>query len=262
MLKNSRVAVAAILAGLLCAGCVTTETGGFTEKKDPQKAIEHSVHAARNYIQQRNWEAAKRHLKIALELDDRNADVHEAMAQVFWNTGEYEQAEQHFRRAVTLNGTSSRTRNNYAAFLFQQKRYKDAEVQLESVADDMLYDRRGNALVSLGRVRLKLKKYAEAKDALERAHLMDRDNTVAVLELAEALYQLGEYPKAQSYYDAYRKQTKGQSPGSLWLGIRLAEKFGDQNAKASYALALKNLYPRSEEYLEYMSAYGHGGQQQ
>jgi type IV pilus assembly protein PilF len=40
--------------------------------------------------------------------------------------------------------------------------------------------------------------------------------------------------------------------------VRLADKFGDRNAQASYALALKNLYPRSEEYLEYVSVYGNG----
>ena len=75
-------------------------------------------------------------------------------------------------------------------------------------------------------------------------------------------YQLGEYSKAQEFYDAYRKQLKSQTPASLWLGIRLADKFGDHNAQASYALVLKNLYPRSEEYLEYMSAYGDGGKKQ
>lgn len=251
-----------VLSCVVLAACVTTKTGGFEEKKDPHKALEFSVQAARNYIQERNWEAAKRHLKNALAIDDNNADVHEALAEVFWNTGELEQADIHFRKAVALNGKDARTRNNFAAFLYQQKHYAEAETQLEKVAEDLLYDRRADAFVNLGRVRIKLKKYAAAKDVLERARLMEPGDVVSLSELAEVNYQLGDYPTAQRYYDQYRKRINGQTPASLWLGIRLADKFGDHDSQASYALALKNLYPQSEEYLAYKSAYSDGGAKQ
>lgn len=253
------VRTGAVLCSVLLAACVTTKTGGFEDKKDPQKALEYSVQAARNYIQERNWEAAKRHLKNALAIDDGNADVHEALAQVFWNTGEFEQADLEFRKAVALNGKDSRIRNNFAAFLYQQKHYADAEAQLDKVAEDLLYDHRADAFVNLGRVRIKLKKYAAAKDVLERARLMEPGNIVSLFELAEVYYQLGDYPNSQRYYDQYRKQVSGQTPASLWLGIRLADKFGDHDSQASYALALKNLYPQSDEYLAYKSAYSDGG---
>src|SRR5690606_23855707 len=241
-----------LAATLALPGCVTTQTGGYDVKKDPQKAVDHSVQAARNYIQRGNWEAAKRHLKIALEINDRDASVHESMAQVFWKTGEFEQADQHFRRAIALDSSSSRARNNYAPFLYDRKRYAEAEPELERVAGDMLYERRPDAFVNLGRVRVKLGKYAAAQDVLERAALMDRDNaTLISFELAEVHYQLGDYAKAQRYYETSRKAASSQSAASLSLGIRLAEKLGDHDAVASYALALKNLYPQSEEYIAY-----------
>lgn len=251
--------IAALLCSCLLAGCITTHEGGFEEKKDPKKALAYSVEAARNYIQEGNWEAAKRHLKTALEIDDRNADVHESMALVFWRTGEFEQADKHFRTAVSIDGNNSRIHNNYAAFLYEQKRYAEAEIQLQKVAEDLLYERRADAFVNLGMVRLKLKKYAAAKDVFERASLMDRGNPVITFQLAEVYYQLGDYAKAQSFYEGYRKQASGQSSASLWLGIRLADRFGDHDALASYALALKNLYPQSEEYLAYKSVYSDGG---
>ncbi len=249
------------LSAIVLVACVTTESGGVGDKKDPQKALEYSVQAARNYIQQRNWEAAKRHLTNALKIDDNDANVHEALAQVFWNTGEFDQADIHFRRAVALNGKDSRIRNNFAAFLFQQKRYAEAEAQLEKVAEDLLYPRRADAFANLGRVRIQLKKYDGARDVLERARLMDANNPIVLFELAEAYYQLGDFAASQRYYEHFRKQVKSQSAASLWLGIRLADKFGDRDSQASYALALKNLYPQSEEYLAYKSAYGDGGNQ-
>lgn len=241
------------------AGCVTTETGGFADKKDPKKAVELSVQAARNYLQEGNYEAAKRHLKTALEMDDNNAEVHESLAQVFWQTGEIEQADVHFRRAIALDGKNSRVRNNYAAYLYQQKRYQDAVAQLKLVCEDLLYDKRPTAFLNLGMAQLKLKDYTGAKTAFERAQLMDRNNPAILFQLAEVNFRLGEYARSQELFNAFRKDARRQTAASLWLGIRLADKFGDHNAQASYALALKNLYPRSEEYLEYVSVYGNDG---
>jgi type IV pilus assembly protein PilF len=250
--------LAVLLLCVAASGCVTTETGGFASKKDPKKAAELSVQAARNYIRDRNWDAARRHLRTALEIDGSNGEAHESLAQVFWMTGEIEQADVHFKRAVSLDSKNSRVRNNYAAYLYQQNRYKDAEVQLEAVADDLLYDKRAGAFHNLGKVRIKLKDYAGARTALERSLMMERDNPAAVLELAEVNFRQGEFARSQELFNAFRKGVKQQTPASLWLGVRLADKFGDRDAKASYALALRNLYPRSEEYLEYVSVYGNG----
>lgn len=251
-----------VAVGLACiglAGCVTEQSGGFENKRDPQKALQYSVEAARSYLQEGNYEAAKRHLRNALEIDSRNAEVHEAMAQVFWRTGEADQANEHFRRALAADGNNSRIRNNYAAFLYSQKRYRDAEEQLQKVAADLMYERRADAFINLGRVQIKLRNYAAAKDTLERALLMQRGNPETLFALAEVYYQLGDYGMAQQSYAAYRQLVPTQSAESLWLGIRLAAKNGDHDTVASYALALKNLFPRSEEYGEYKSVYGDGG---
>ena len=257
--RGLRFALLSGIAMIALAGCVSTQTGGFESKKDPKKALEYSIDAARSYLQQGNYDAAKRHLKNALEIDERNADVHETMAQVFWRTGEFEQADDHFRRALSVAGNDTRIRNNYAAFLYSQTRYRDAEEQLLKVTTDLLYERRSDAFISLGRVQLKLKKYDAAKDTLERALLMQRGNPETLFALAEVSYQLGDFTKAQKYYAAYRQQVPTQSAESLWLGIRLAEKNSDHDTVASYALALKNLFPRSDEYGEYKSVYGDGG---
>ncbi len=262
-----KIMLRGLLVWLSCAllsACVTTQTGGFENKNDPKKTVEYSVEAARGYLQQGNYDAAKRHLKTALQIDDNSADVHESLAQVFWRTGEIEQANDEFRRSISLDSSAnnSRIRNNYAAFLYSQQRYREAEEQLLKVTTDLMYDQRPDAFINLGRVQLKLKNYTAAKETLERALLMKRDNTEAVFELAEVYYQLGDYSKAQQFYGAYRKQVPTQSAESLWLGIRIAQKFNENDTVASYALALKNLFPRSAEYLEYKSVYGDAAKNQ
>ncbi|MGK0500790.1 MAG: type IV pilus assembly protein PilF [Oceanicoccus sp.] len=245
-----------LLPVFILAACVTTERGGVGTKADEQKALEYSVQLARSYIRSGNWDAAKRHLKIALENDDSSAEVYEALALVFQNTGEFELAEENYKKSIRLDSKLSRVRNNYAAFLYQQKRYKKAADELELVVADTLYVNRTSAYVNLGRAYLQLEQLEKSEAAFRRAFLMDRRNFALMYQLADVYYQMGDYPQSQQFYDGYRSQVKQQPAAALWLGIRLAAKFDNRDALSSFALALKNIYPSSKQYLMYKEVYG------
>jgi type IV pilus assembly protein PilF len=45
---------------------------------------------------------------------------------------------------------------------------------------------------------------------------------------------------------------------ALLLGARLAKQFDDKNAISSYGLALKNLFPRTQQYLDYQQEFVNG----
>ena len=256
LLQRLRLPLALLALLTLLGGCVTTEYGGVGSKADPQKALKTSVQLARNYIREGNWEAAKRHLKAALELDDSNAEIYEAMALVFENTGELELAEKNYRKSLRLDPGVSRVHNNFAAFLYSQKRYEDAAEQLETVVGDTLYRNRAQALYNLGRCYIQLDKWDKAEEDFRRSFLLDRRNVLVIYELANVYFHQGDYPKSQRFYDEYRSKVKQQPPQALWLGIRLAHEFRNRDAMSSYALALKNLYPTSKEYLEYLREFG------
>lgn len=255
-LYKPRVTCAALVAVLALAlsGCVTTKTGAFTDANEEQ-ALEASLQLARTYIGDRNWDAAKRHLKNALEIDEHNGEVHEALALVYQNGGEMELAGHHYERAMRFSGNQSRIRMNYASFLYGQQRYQEAEKLLQQVVDDVLYEHRASAFVSLGRVRMRLEKFEQAQQAFHRAFLLNRDSPVAVFELADAYYALENYAQSQRFYQRFREMVKQQTARTLWLGIRLAAQFDDRDALSSYSMALKNLYPKSEEYLRYRAQF-------
>lgn len=240
----------ALVAAFL-AGCISTTESVFTEKASPEKALATRVELARKYIGEGNWDDAKRNLALAYEIDPRNAEVHEAFALVYQSTGEYELAEENFKRAISLDSKFSRARNNYAAFLFSQERYQEAEVQLEYVTRDTLYTARPRAFVNLGLCRQRLFDPQGAEEAFVRALAMDRTNRIALLEVATIRFEAKDYENATTYYDTYRTVARQQSARGLWLGIRLARATGDRDAEGSYALALSNLYPNSAEYQAY-----------
>ena len=236
------------------SGCITTTEGGFTEEASPSKALEKRVALARQYIGQGNWEAAKRNLQLATDIDPNNAEVYEAFALVYQSTGEYELAEENFKKALRLDSKLSRARNNYAAFLFSQGRYEDAEKQLDYVVKDTLYSARPSAFVNLGLCRVQLFDPQGAEEAFVRALAMDRTNRIALLEVAQIRLDAGDFKTAGTYYDTYKRVARQQSARGLWLGIRLAQATGDRDAEGSYVLALSNIYPDSAEYQAYLRA--------
>ncbi len=145
----------------------------------------------------------------------------------------------------------SRARNNYAAFLYSQERYKDAEEQLDDVVKDTLYTGRPNAFVNLGMCQLKLFDTQGAEESFVRALAMDRTNQIALLEVAQIRFDAQDYVTANQYYATYRTVARQQSARGLLLGIRLARIEGDRDSEASYALALSNRFPDSAEYQAY-----------
>ncbi len=241
-----------LLGTTILAGCITTTEGGFTEDASPQKAMDERLSLARQYIGEGNWEAAKRNLKLAEDIDAKNPEVFEAFALVYQSTGEYELAEENFKKAITQgNKNISRARNNYAAFLYSQERYKDAQKQLDEVVKDTLYTGRPNAYVNLGLCQLKLFDTEGAEASFVRALAMDRTNQVALVELAQIRFDAGDYATASEYYATYRAVARQQSARGLLLGIRLAQSAGDRDSEASYAMALSNRFPKSAEFQAY-----------
>jgi len=250
-MKDVLLALTLALVCTFLVACVTSTESVFTEAASPQKALEERVSLARQYIGKGNWEAAKRNLELATKIDANNPEVYEAFALVYQSTGEYELAEENFNKAISLDKKFSRCRNNYAAFLYSQERYKDAQEQLQYVVKDTLYTGRPNAFVNLGLCQLKLFDTQGAEESFVRALSMDKTNQIALLESAQLRFDAQDYPTATQYYDTYKAVTRQQSARGLLLGIRLAQAAGDRDSEASYALALSNRFPDSPEYEAY-----------
>ncbi len=244
-----------IAVGLLVimpSACVTTEKGGFQKAKSVEAAVEVRVSAAKQYLQNRDFESARRHLKSALELDPDSPNVHDALALTFHASGELDLAEIHYRKAVDYSGGTSRFRVNYANFMFQQGDFEKAERQLQLVADDSLYEKRESALLLLGLTQVQLLQIDKAKQSFERALVLNPSNRRVLRELAIMNYDARDFRQAWQYFQQYRKYTSKPSAEMLLLGIELARELKEKDAEASYVLALKNIYPDSREYRSYL----------
>ena len=248
MMKSVMLGLVTMVGVLFLSSCITETVGGIDNEGDPQAALERRVELARQYIGRGDWENAKRNLELANNIDSGNASVHEAFGLVYQSTGEYDRAEASFKRALRIDPKLSRERNDYAAFFFFLGRYAEAEQEFAIVAEDSLYSGRPLAYINLGMSRLNLESSVGAEDAFSRALRMDRRNPIALLEMGYLRLAAGDVANAQSYYGVYRTVVPRQSPRGFMLGIDISRASGDKDAESSYELALRNLYPDSQEY--------------
>lgn len=241
----------AMLAALL-ASCGSTSSPSSSSAATSER-VETLVQLGTGYLRRGDYARAKEHLNRALSIDPRSASAHNAIGLVFQLEQEFEIAEDHFKKAIRAEPESTRVRNNYGAFLFDRGRYRDAIEQLEVASEDRYYEGRATVFENLAISYLRTGDVSGAERAFERAVALNPDQPRALIELAELRYNQGRYTEANQLYRRFQFVAPQTAKG-LWLCVRLARVFDNANEEASCALALRNIFPSSQEFTEYQKA--------
>ncbi len=239
---------------VMLSGCIT-ETTGPVREADPEKQLESLIDLGVGYISNGEYARAKENLTRALDLDPRSPEANNAIALLFQLEGEIQLAETHFKKAIKYSPGFSQARNNYGAFLYQEKRYKDAVDQLQRASEDRFYQYRSQVFENLGVSYLQLNKNTEAEQAFMRSIQLKPSQLRSLIELAEIRLKQRNYVEAREFYRRHKSATQ-QSARSLWICIRLARVFNNENEEASCSLTLRNVFPKSEQYEQYKSTTG------
>lgn len=235
---------------LLLTACVTETNSRSNVTVDKKKALELHIKLATGYIQKKNRESARHHLRKAFELDKNAPGAMAAMGRLYELEGEPELAEEQYQQVLRRNKQFTEARNYYGLFLYRSKRYEEALREFEIAAADLGYDTRAQVLVNVGRTALKLGKMDRAESAFAHASVLDPKLATPYIELAEIHFDKKDYAESKRHLDQYSAM-RNSSARSLLLGIRIERVFGNKDKEASYLLQLKNRFPYSKEYLEY-----------
>jgi len=254
------------VVAMVMSGCSSLST----EKKEEKNAAEdkplpklrqlNKVEAVKAHLkagvaslESGDMSRAHRHLKRALELDDKSAEVHNALAIFYQVEKDNAQEEKHFKRALALDSDNPSINHNYGSSVCRQGRYDEARKYLTKAASDYRYGKRAETYENLGRCEILAGNTVAAESAFEDAYRLNQKLPKTLLGLASIKFGKGQNKSA---YDLYQKfaQLSKQNAESLWLGIRLERIFGNKDAQASYELALRQLYPGSKEYQLYQSS--------
>lgn len=249
-----RVTLPLMLGLVLLTGCASNpDNGGLTTQVKSNAVAETNLNLGIAYMERGNYEKALEKLDRAYQADPRYYATHNAYGLLYQRLGKPKLAEEHFKRALELNPSDSGTRNNYGQFLCQQGHYKKAVRLFMQASRNPLYKTPEIPLANAGLCAIVNHDDKKAEEYFRHALEIDPKVPPALLQMASLSYKQGKYMSARGYLERYQ-EVGPNTPQSLWLGIRIERKLGDENAVASYGLLLKNKFPDSDETAEYLKS--------
>jgi type IV pilus assembly protein PilF len=203
-----------------------------------------------NYYQNGQLGVALEELNTATKADRSYAPAYGALALVYMELREDEQAEANFRQALKLNPNGSETKNNYGLFLCQRGKEQEGLRQLLDALKDPLYQTPDVAYKNAGMCARKAGDMKGAESYLLRAVKLNPRQAQALYGLAEVNFARDDYAAAKQYLSRYAGLMENAGPEALWLGARIEHRLGargDRTALANYGMQLRRRYPSSPE---------------
>ena len=249
------VAAAALLATLGLAGCATPaqeaaasnqQVATPSDETENRRRARLRLELASGYFEEGKVEIALDELKQAIAIDPTYADAHNLRGLVFMRLGDNRQAEESFRRALVLNPRDADAHHNYGWLQCQQGRYPESFRSFEAALSNPIYAGRSKSLMLLGLCQARAGLRPEAEATLARAYELDAGNPIIGYNLAQLLYQRGEYTRAQFYIRRLNNSDLANAE-SLWLGIKVEDRMNDKVALDQLADQLRKRYPQSKE---------------
>ena len=224
----------------------------LTESDEPEsrKRARIRMELAVGYFEQGKTNIALDELKQVIVADPTFPDAYNLRGLIYMRLNDFRQAEDSFRRAVALNPRDANSHHNYGWLLCQQARYTDSYQQFELAMANPLYADRAKTLMALGVCQARGGQRAEAERSLARAYELDAGNPVTGFNLANLLYQRGEYQRAQFYIRRLNNSELANAE-TLWLGIRVERRMNDRVAMEQLADQLRRRFPASREAAAY-----------
>ena len=228
----------------MLSGCGGTDT--VADQANRGEAARFNLQLAIDYFRQGNLPLAKEKLERSLEQDSRNPTAHAAAGLLYDRLGEFDKAEGHYEKAVSLNDKDSDIHNNFAVFLCRQGKYERGEKEALLAVSDPLYKTPEAGYLNAGICARDAGDLVRAEQHFRRALTVKPQFSQALLEMADIELRGQNYLPAKAFLERYHSSEK-PNPVSLWLGVRIERGRGNMAQAGDYARRLKNDYPTADE---------------
>jgi type IV pilus assembly protein PilF len=251
------------LAGTLLlalGGCASSSPGGdvavsrdiFTESDEPEarKRARIRMELAVGYFEQGQTKVALDELKQVIAADPNFPDAYNLRGLIYMRLNDVHQAEDSFRRAVSLNPRDANVQHNYGWLLCEQGRYDESLRAFDVAMANPLYAGRAKTLMAQGLCQARAGRTAEAERSLARSYELDAGNPVTGYNLSSLLFRRGDFTRAQFYIRRLNNSEMANAE-TLWLGVKVERRLNDRVAMLQLAEQLKKRFPQSREAAAY-----------
>lgn len=235
--------------------CVQTskveELETTSDQTELQKKANIRLQLAVGYYQKGQFEIALNEVKQAITIHPGMADAYGVRALIYMEMGQLQLAEENFSRALKIAPNNPDILNNYGWFLCQHGREKKSIPFFESALKNYTYQSPSNASSNAGICSLKLNDFVTAERYLLSAIKLDINNVAAYINLAKLYYVQQQFLRAESYFNRV-SSLDNVSAETLWLGVKIMHKLSKNAVRNNLASQLRNRYPDSTEYNNFL----------
>ena len=262
MIRMLRIMLPAIV---LLAGCVSNSSPRFAnDQVSMKRASQDNVALGIQYMRQGNRDVAMQMIQKAIQQDPDNANAYSAEAFLYSVTGDPDRADDAYRTALRKAPDDPEIQNNYAVFLCQNKRPKDAVKYFVKAAMNPHYSTPDAAFANAGVCANYIPDQAAAEQYFRKSLDYNPNFPVALYQLAQMDYQQKKYLQARAFIERLTglasQPNSGMrlTPDLLLLAVRTERALGNQQGAADYAKQLIQLFPESDQVQQLGQADPHG----
>ncbi len=215
-----------------------------------EKIAKVNMQLGANYLRQGKLEFALEKLKKSIDHNPALTSAHSVIAIVYNRLGKNELADKHYQESINLTADDSAeygaVHNNYGVFLCEHARYAEAEVHILRAVNHQLYKTPEVGFENVGVCATRQGKMEKAEGYFRQALQINSKMPRALLNMAQIKYTAKHYLQARAYMQRYHEIIAG-SAASLWLGVRIEKKLGNQRIVSKLGSDLTSRFPDSDE---------------
>ncbi|MBN7284776.1 type IV pilus biogenesis/stability protein PilW [Vibrio cholerae] len=223
------------------AGCVTvTETAGNATQSNPTEMAEARIALGLGYLENGSMIKARENLEKALQHAPDYYRSQLSMAHYYEAVGENDSARKMYRTALSEHPKNGNVLNNFGTFLCKQGEYDTADQYFRRAVEQPYYYLISASYENAGLCALKAGKTDNAREYFKRAIDHDPNRLLSILQLTKMEIEAGDYTPARLRLMDLN-QRYGYQKASLTLLIELEKRAGNSALEQKYQTLLNSL---------------------
>ncbi len=237
--------VPVLLLGILLNACSTAETRNRAVENT--KLVSIHTQLAVGHLLRNQTGFALQEVNEALALNSDDSQANNIMALVQQRLRDDDKSEKYFLKSIDEDATNSEARNNFAVFLCEHGRVKEAIDQFNSALSNPLYPSQEKANLNAGMCLQQRPEHGlSAVKYFRNALTINPRSPVALYNMALISFESGQPLAARGFMQRFFEASQ-DTPDSLLLAVRIEKALGAKDTQASYAFRLRGKFPKSEE---------------